>query len=84
MNGLDVGAAIIAVSTAFHAGADSMREIKKRRPRKKKGEQVAMEKLVLDTLETAESQISSRYAAHLEELGQQFQFGDGKPALMIT
>ena len=78
MSGLDVGAAIIAVSTAFHASADSMREIKKRRSRKRRGDQAALEKMVLETLETAETQISSRYTAHFEELGPQYQYGDGK------
>jgi Trm5-related predicted tRNA methylase len=79
MNGLDIGSAILAVATAFHAGADLMREIRKRRSRKRRGgDLAAREKMVQDTLEDAETQVSKRYEDHLQELGDQFKFGDGR------
>jgi Trm5-related predicted tRNA methylase len=79
MDGLDICSAILAVATAFHAGADLMREIRKRRSRKRRGsEQAAREKMVQDTLEEAETQVSKRYDDHFKELGDQFKFGDGR------
>ena len=55
MNTLDVGMAVIAVTTAFHAGADLMKDIRKRNSRKRKNDNAALEKLVQDTLENAEA-----------------------------
>jgi hypothetical protein len=81
---LETGAAVSAVVSAFHAGADIVQQIRKRSKRKK-GEQFVKEKLLQESLETGEKQISERYSAHFAELGLRFKVGDGKalPALEV-
>jgi hypothetical protein len=78
MNSLDIGMAVIAVTTAFHAGADMMLDIRKRNLRKRKTENAALEKLVQDTLENAEAQVSGRYASHYHVMGDTYKHGDGE------
>jgi ribosomal protein L32 len=74
---LDTAASVSAVVSAFHGGADLVSQIRKRSKRRK-GEQALKEKLLQESLETGELQISQRYTSHYEELGQRFKTGDGK------
>jgi len=78
MNGLDAGMAVIAVTTAFHAGADLMKDIRRRNSRKRKNDNAALEKLVQDTLENAEAQVSGKYASHYQAMGDAYKRGDGE------
>jgi hypothetical protein len=74
---LETVAGVSAVVSAFHAGADLVKQIRKRSKRRK-GEQAIKEKLLQESLEMGEVQISQRYTAHYEELGLRFRVGDGK------
>ena len=67
---------VSAVVSVFHTGADLVKQISKR-SKKKKGELAIKQKLLLESLETGEVQISQRYSQHHEELGMRFKIGDG-------
>lgn len=74
---LETHSAVAAVVSAFHSGADLVKDIRKR-SKKKKGEQFMREKMLQEALESGESQISQRYTTHHQELGARFSTGDGK------
>jgi hypothetical protein len=80
---LETDAAVAAVVSAFHSGADLVKQIRKRSKRRK-GEQAYKEKSLEESLETAEVQVSQRYAKYHSELGQRFKSGDGKHYLPST
>jgi hypothetical protein len=73
---LETVAAVSAVVSAFHGGADLVKQIRKR-SKKRKGEQFVKEKLLQEALESGEMQISQRYTTHFDEMGPQFRVGDG-------
>jgi hypothetical protein len=79
---LETVAAVSAVVSAFHGGADLVKQIRKRSKRRK-GEQAVKEKLLQEALETGEVQISQRYTAHYDELGARFKTGDGKALTIL-
>jgi hypothetical protein len=79
---LDTDAAVAAVVSAFHGGADLVKQIRKRSKRRK-GEQAVKEKLLQESLEAGEMQISQRYTTHYEKLGQRFKAGDGEAPLIV-
>lgn len=73
---LEIVAAVSAVVSAFHGGAELVKQIRKR-SKKRKGEQFVKEKLLQEALESGEVQISQRYTTHHDELGPPFRIGDG-------
>jgi hypothetical protein len=74
---LETAAAVSAVVSAFHGGVDLVQQVRKR-SKKRKGEQAIKEKLLQESLESGEVQISGRYTQYFEELGTRFRVGDGK------
>jgi hypothetical protein len=74
---METDRAVSGVVSAFHGGADLVKQIRKR-SKKKKGEQALKEKLLQEALESGESQISKLYTQHHNELGASFKTGDGK------
>lgn len=77
MNSLQVSVAVAAVASAFHSGAELLKQLKKQR-KKRKGEEAYKEKALLESLENGEAQIEQRYAADCRELGQSVKIGDGQ------
>ncbi|KAK7727098.1 hypothetical protein SLS57_003132 [Botryosphaeria dothidea] len=75
MNSLQVSVAVAAVASAFHSGAELLKQLKKQR-KKRKGEEAYKEKALLESLENGEAQIEQRYAADCRELGQSVKIGD--------
>jgi hypothetical protein len=73
---LQVSAAVSAVVSAYHGGGELVKQLKKKR-RKRKGDQVT-EKQLLVSLEAGENQVNDRDAAYRKELGARFSSGDGK------
>jgi hypothetical protein len=79
MASLEVGSAVAAVVSAFHGGADLVKQIRKKSKSSKSNvEKAIKEKMLQETLETGEAQISEKYSTHFQELGSRFQTGDGK------
>lgn len=77
MDKLQVSVAVSAVASAFHSGAELLKQLKKQR-KKRKGEEAYKEKALLESLENGETQIEQRYAADCQELGQSIRIGDGE------
>ncbi|KAK0663860.1 hypothetical protein DIS24_g1020 [Lasiodiplodia hormozganensis] len=75
MAALEVSVAVSAVASAFHSGAELLKQLKKQR-KKRKGEEAYKEKALLESLENGETQIEQRYAADCQELGQSIRIGD--------
>ncbi|KKY21299.1 hypothetical protein UCDDS831_g04367 [Diplodia seriata] len=75
MNSLQVSVAVSAVASAFHSGAELLKQLKKQR-KKRKGEDAYREKALLESLENGETQIEQHYAADCQELGQTVRIGD--------
>ncbi|KAF2687153.1 hypothetical protein K458DRAFT_415423 [Lentithecium fluviatile CBS 122367] len=79
MSGLEVFAAVAAVVSAFHGGADLVANIKKqarRRSSNSENEDEAERKKLQVSLETGESQIGFRYAADMNKFGDIIRVGD--------
>jgi len=74
---METGAAVAGVVSTFDTGADLVQQIRKR-SKKKKGEQAIKEKMLQETLESGEKQISDLFTKHLQEMGTGIQIGDGK------
>jgi hypothetical protein len=72
---LETAHTVAAVLSVFHNAADLVKKISKR-SKKKKSEQAMRQKWLLETLESGELQISSKYGRYLEELGDRFKVGD--------
>ncbi|KAF1983702.1 hypothetical protein K402DRAFT_161117 [Aulographum hederae CBS 113979] len=75
MSDLDVAAAVSAVISNFHAGAELVKQ-KKKGLRKRKSEQALKEKLLFISLQNGEEQISERYRSDHTELGARYARGD--------
>lgn len=72
-------AAVAAVVSAFHGGAELLKLIKNRRARKVRdqGQQEVEENKLENSLVTGEQQINLRYAQDRRELGEFMRVGDG-------
>lgn len=77
MGDLQLSSAVSAVVSAFHSAVENVQNIRKKSNRFIKNEKTVKEKLLQETLETAEYQISQRYSQHFQEVGEQFAIGDG-------
>lgn len=76
-----VVAAVAAVVSAFHGGAELLKIVKEKRRTRKARDQAQQEweeKLLQDSLVTGEQQISLRWAQDTRELGEYMRVGDGK------
>jgi len=74
---METDRAVSGVVSAFHAGAEYVKQIRKR-SKKKKGEQAFKEKSLQEALESGEKQISELYTRHYDQLGARFKTGDGE------
>jgi hypothetical protein len=78
---LQVFAAVAAVVSAFHGGADLVASIKKKNRRRSNDadsdDEAERQKLQV-SLETGESQIGFRYAADMNKFGDLVRVGDGQ------
>jgi hypothetical protein len=75
---LELAHTVAAVISVFHNGAELMKQICKRTKKKKKaGDEATVQKLLLETLESGEVQISQKYGRSLDEIGPRFKVGDG-------
>lgn len=77
MGDVQLSSAVSAVVSAFHSAVENVQNIRKKSNRFIKNEKTIKEKLLQDTLETAEHQISQRYSQHFRDVGDQFAIGDG-------
>jgi hypothetical protein len=77
-----VFAAVAAVVSAFHGGADLVASIKKKNRRRSNdadsGDDGAERQKLQVSLETGESQIGFRYAADMNKFGDLVRVGDGQ------
>lgn len=74
-------AAVAAVVSAFHGGADLVANIKKKNRRRSsnaENDDEAERKKLQVSLETGESQIGFRYAADMNRFGDLVRVGDGQ------
>lgn len=74
-------AAVAAVVSAFHGGADLVANIKKKNRRRSSNadnDDEAERKKLQVSLETGESQIGFRYAADMNKFGDLVRVGDGQ------
>jgi len=78
MGDLQLSSTVSAVVSAFHSAVENVQNIRKKSNRFIKNERTVKEKMLQETLETAEYQISQRYSQHLRDVGEQFAAGDGK------
>lgn len=77
-----VVAAVAAVVSAFHGGAELLKLVKKKRQARKGRDQAQQEfeeEQLQQSLVTGEQQINLRYAQDTRELGEFMRVGDGKP-----
>lgn len=80
MGDVQLSSAVSAVVSAFHSAVENVQNIRKKSNRFIRSEKTVKEKLLQETLETAEYQISERYSQHFREVGEQFAVGDGNCA----
>jgi hypothetical protein len=77
-----VFAAVAAVVSAFHGGADLVANIKKKSHRRSSltdDDDESERKKLRVSLETGESQVGFRYAADMNKFGDMVRIGDGTP-----
>jgi hypothetical protein len=77
MADVQLSSAFSAVVSVFHAAIENVKTLRNHSPRDVKNERTLMEKLLQETLENAESQISQRFSQYSGELGEPFAAGDG-------
>lgn len=79
---LELAHTVAAVICVFHNGAELMKQTRKRTKKKRKdGDEATVQKLLLETLESGEVQISQKYGQSLNEIGPRFKVGDGTSRL---
>jgi hypothetical protein len=78
MSGIEVVAAIAAIISAFHGGAELLKHVKGKRRKSRQAQQEFEEKQLQDSLLSGEQQIGFRYAQDMREFGDLIRIGDGK------
>jgi hypothetical protein len=75
---IDTSHVVAAVIGVYHHAASLMKQLYKRSKKKWRAEEATRQKLLLETVEAGETQISRKYSQHLEELGDRFKIGDSE------
>lgn len=76
MSGLEVVAAVAAVVSAFHGGAELLKHIKTKRRQARQARQEFEEDQLQSSLETGEKQITQHYDQDMRQYGDLMRVGD--------